>query len=68
MNTKQQFISDLVALGVCPNDTIMVKLLGGIEDGSNGLFMRFCRIWAKTERSYLLLTRFYKATKYCNFY
>ena len=45
MNTKQQFISDLAALGVTPGDAIMVhssyKSLGGIEDGARGLFDAF---------------------------
>lgn len=45
MHTKQQFISDLAALGVSPSDTVMVhssyKSLGGIEDGARGLFDAF---------------------------
>lgn len=45
MHTKQQLISDLKTLGICPGDTVLMhssyKSLGGIEDGAKGFFEAF---------------------------
>lgn len=45
MHTKQQLISDLRTLGICPGDTVLMhssyRSLGGIEDGAAGFFDAF---------------------------